>query len=157
MVIQGSREPRKHENYKIKKDLGSDSLISIDQISILYTNMDSYTNKINNFKQYLACESLKPYVIILTEINAKNYKYPLLESEMQINGYNLFLTNLNNKDRGIAVYVDVNLNCLQLDDFSTFNEHLALIISGKTKQLNVFAIYRSPNSSLDNDELLFND
>ena len=25
----------------------------------------------------------------------------------------------------------------------------------KTKQLNVFVIYRSPNSSLDNDELLF--
>ena len=44
---------------------------------------------------------------------------------MQINGYNLFLTNLNNKDRGITIYVDVNLNCLQLDDFSTFNEHLA--------------------------------
>ena len=74
---------------------------------------------------------------------------------MHINGYNLFLTNLNNKDRGITIYVDVNLNCLQLDDFSTFNEHLALTISGKTKQVNVFAICRNPNSSLDNDELLF--
>ena len=79
--------------------------------------MDSFTNKINNFKQYLACESPKPHVIILTEINAKNHKYPLLELKMQINGYNLFLTNLNNKDRGIAIYVDVNLTCLQLDDF----------------------------------------
>ena len=36
---------------------------------------------------------------------------------MQINGYNLFLTNLNSKERGIAIYVDVNLNCLQIDDF----------------------------------------
>ena len=75
---------------------------------------------------------------------------------MQINAFNLFLTNLIYKDSGIAIYVDVNLNCLQLNDFSTYNEYVALTISGKTKQLNVFAIYRSPNSSLDNDELLFN-
>ena len=75
---------------------------------------------------------------------------------MQIIGYNLFLTNLNNKDRGIAIYVDNKLNCLQIDDFSAFNEHLALSIYGQTKNLNIFAIYRSPNSSIDNDKSLCN-
>ena len=121
MVIRGLRDPKKLENSKSKKESCSDSLSSIEQISILYTNMDSYTNKINNFKQYLACESPKPHVIILTETNEKNYKYSLLESEINISGYNVFLTNLNSKDRGIAIYVDVKLNCLQIDDFSTFN------------------------------------
>ena len=54
MVIQGSRKPRKLVNSKIKKDSCSDSLTTIEQTSILYTIMNSYTNKINNFKQYLA-------------------------------------------------------------------------------------------------------
>ena len=94
--------------------------------------MDSNTNIINKFKQYLACESPRLHVIILTKINVKSYKYLLLEYEMQINGNNLFLNNLYSKDRGTAIYEDIKFNCLQTEDFSTFNEHLVLSISGKT-------------------------
>ena len=37
----------------------------------------------------------------------QHYKYPVAESELQINGYNLFTKKLSNKNyRGIAIYVD---------------------------------------------------
>ena len=53
-----------------------------DVINVLYSNIDSFSNKFEYFKQELQCKSIKPSIIILTEINAKNYKYSLLESEL---------------------------------------------------------------------------
>ena len=60
-----------------------------DVINVLYINIASFSNKFEYFKQELQCISIKPSIIILTEINAKNYKYPLLESELQIDRYNV--------------------------------------------------------------------
>ena len=84
MDVRGSRDSRKFENSKIKKELCPDKINEIDQISILYTKMDCYTNKINIFKQYLSYESTKPHVIILTESNAKtsNIRYSNLRCRL---------------------------------------------------------------------------
>jgi exonuclease III len=79
-------------------------------------NIDSFFNKINDLKLLISNDNdAKPNIIILTEINAKHYKYPLLESELQICGYNLFTKNLSVKGyRGVAIYIDNRLQGMQI-------------------------------------------
>ena len=121
----------------------------------MYTNIDSLYNKLDLLKCTLYNMEHIPNIIILTEINAKNFKYPVLESELQISGYNLFCKNLSIKSkRGIAIYVDNKLNSLCIDDLIEFNEGLLINITGKNNNLAIFCVYRSPNSNLDNDDKL---
>ena len=45
-----------------------------DVINRFYTNVDNFSNKFEYFKQELQCVSIKPSILILTEINATKYK-----------------------------------------------------------------------------------
>jgi exonuclease III len=130
---------------------------SIESITVLYTNMDSYINKRKEFKLFLETLSSKPHVIALTEINSKRqYAERVVESELQIDGYRLYCSNLSvEKRRGVLLYVDVALTSTQLDIESAFNEYIAVKIRGEFNELLVCNVYRSPNSSAENDKHLF--
>ena len=56
----------------------------------MYTKTASLYNKLEILKCTLNNNDNIPNIIILIKINAKNFKYQVLESELQINGYNLF-------------------------------------------------------------------
>jgi hypothetical protein len=101
--------------------------------------------------------SSKPRVIALTEINSKRqYAERVVESELQIDGYRLYCSNLSvEKRRGVLLYVDVALTSTQLDIESAFNEYIAVKIRGEFNELLVCNVYRSPNSSAENDKHLF--
>ena len=62
-------------------------------LNFLHTNIDTYSNKIASQNLRLKTCKNKPNIIILTQIKTKNYKYPIAEFELQINGYNLFIKN----------------------------------------------------------------
>ena len=170
--VQGSRKSRKYEDHKSKKKIldgynnnfihntlttkDNEYEVNFNTLNFLYTNIDTYSNKKTDLQiKQQTCKN-KPNIIILTEINAKHYKYPVAESELQINDYNLFITNLLNKDyRGIAVYVDNKVQSMQLDDVTTFNENILLKITNNNKDIIICCIYRSPNSDLINDMKLY--
>lgn len=105
---------------------------------------------------FLETLSKPPHIIVLTEINAKNYKYPLIESELNIEGYNLIVANLSdNIHRGILMYVDCTLRVIEMEkQIKGFEEYIAINIKGKNNNIIVSAIYRSPNSSPTNDKKL---
>ena len=74
------------ENLPIKNINNSDicEMVLLKKIVIVYTNIDSYANKIGDSKSYLSTmnEASTPHIIALTEVNANNYKFAMQESEL---------------------------------------------------------------------------
>ena len=70
----------------------------------MYTNCDTLTNKTSELK--LAIYSNHPDIIVLTEVTPKNNRYILQKSEIEIKGYNLYISDFEETNtRGVAVYV----------------------------------------------------
>ena len=119
--------------------------------------MDGLNNKKDDLKMFLNSLDNRPQVIALTEINAKHYTQKTLESELNLDGYDLFCHNLSEKPhRGILIYTEKSLCASLLDIDTKFNEAITLKIKGKDNDLYISNIYRSPNSSPDNYKMLNN-
>ena len=52
----------------------------------MYTNIDCISNKIAYIRDFYSFNKNKLNIIILTEINAKNCKYPIIDTELNITG-----------------------------------------------------------------------
>ena len=76
----------------------------VDFFKILYTNVDSLINKIDELKLLIRQE--EPHLVAVTEILPKNSVYPVQEQELQIDGFNI-VSNLEvaneSKLRGIHI------------------------------------------------------
>ena len=131
-----------------------DSGEDFDVCKVLYSNVDSFLNKKDEFLIRIA--DLKPSIIALSEIKPKNAS-TFCESEYAITNYDMFL----NKDhkRGVAIYVDKSLKAREYEElyvcgfeecvWCTFDD-----VNGEKVLLG--CIYRSPNTSTDeNDDKLF--
>ena len=120
---------------------------------ILYTNADSLHNKLHELKILISTLEHPPQIIAITEVKSKKYNKSVV-SEFNIPGYELYSTNLEEVSRGILLYVDDNLHSsINLID-SLFKEYLIVSVKGDNINLTICTVYRSPNSSLDNDHLL---
>ena len=98
----------------------------------------------------------RPSVIVITEVNSKIIHNNLCESDFSLNGYKLYSVNISvSSQRSIIVYVDSSLISSQLEIAEEFSECMFV----KIKMVNNIAVtigafYRSPGSSLDNDQKL---
>ena len=128
-------------------------------MKVLYSNVDCLTNKMNDIKLLIfENQKNKPDIILLTEINAKNFKYSFTENELKLPGYKLYSKNIGIKNRrGIVVYVNDTINVIECTNIDTkFEEQILLeIINKQTKNIYISCIYRSPNSEVLNDNLLY--
>ena len=97
----------------------------VDFFKILYTNVDSLINKIDELKLLIRQE--EPHLVAVTEILPKNSVYPVQEQELQIDGFNivsvLFLLYINDlpnalEDNNIKLFADD----AKLDNSITCNE-----------------------------------
>ena len=99
---------------------------------------------------------IRPNIIGLTEMKAKNQVYSINTAEYEIPNYDLFL-NADPK-RGIALYFDKSLNAKECDEFqkSGFEESLWCTCKGANEEsVLIGCVYRSPSSSLENTENLY--
>ena len=120
----------------------------------LYSNVDSLLNKKSEL--LVLIDELKPDIIGITEFKAKNQFYIPLDSEYEVPNYDLFM----NKDpkRGVALYFHKKLNAKEyyLLGNTKFEECVwGTFVGGKGERVLIGCIYRSPNSSVANDERLF--
>ena len=119
----------------------------------MYTNMDSYVNKRMKLKLFLSSLPTLPSIIAITEVNPKNYSEAVIESELVLDGYQLFCVHLSEKNyRGVLIYVKNNISACQIDIESTFEEYIVVKIRSESQELLVCCIYRSPNSTVENDK-----
>ena len=80
----------------------------------MYTNCDTLTNKICELK--LAIDSNDPDIIVLSEVTPKNNRYILQESEIEIKGYNSYISNFEDTNtRGVALYVKKCITSNQIE------------------------------------------
>jgi hypothetical protein len=127
--------------------------IASNKFNFLYTNADCFTNKREDLSLLLGTLDYKPSLIAITEVNSKIAGNNLIESDYNLNGFNLFSVNVSVlHKRGIIVYVDNNLNSCQLEIDKKFEENIIVKISDVGEfSINVGIFYRSPNSNLEND------
>jgi len=100
-------------------------------------------------------KDIKPHIVGLTEIKAKNQVYPVGDSEFEIPNYDMFL-NKNSK-RGIALYFDKTLNARECDELNDtdFEESLWCTFKGANDEsVLIGCLYRSPSAQLVNTEKL---
>ncbi len=100
----------------------------------------------------------KPDIICLSEILPKHSKYSVLLTELQIKGYDCF-TNINDMDckRGVAVYTKDHLCAVpsKVKESMIFTESAWCEIALRgNDRLYIGGIYRSPNSSDENNKKL---
>ena len=122
---------------------------------MMYTNMDSFINKRMELDIFLSSLEYKPNIIAITEVNSKRFVDDITESELSIEGYDMFSVHLSEKNfRGVVIYVDKRLVANQVEIETKFNEFIAVKIRGGASEILVCNIYRSPNSSVANDKEL---
>jgi hypothetical protein len=117
----------------------------------MYTNADSLLNKRNELEAMV--EIHKPAIIGIVEVKPKNYRFSVQECEVSLPGYELF-HNLDQDGRGICLHIQGDLKPAPSAIKSDFQE--AVFVDCKVSQvetLTVGLVYRSPNSSDDNEKL----
>ena len=125
------------------------------KLLIFYTNADNMINKRNEIQSLVSTNN--PDVFCITETLPKNVLLKIEECEIQIDGYDCF-SNINNSNchRGVAIYTKRYLNARSyLTNVKDFQEHACrkIELSDKTS-LHILCLYRSPNSTSENNKLL---
>lgn len=146
-------------------------------LNFWYTNADSLPNKISELELRIQAAAEKPHIIAITEVKPKNSRYKVQQSELQLQGYDMFSTNLETQsNRGIIVYTLNTLEAvvqeIEEDDpqavvyggtqqplttnrAAKFEESVWMNIKLKGKDtLLVGCVYRSPNSTDGNASAL---
>ena len=123
-------------------------------IRVLFTNAQSIVNKIEELRAVVAME--EPDVVAVTETWTNEN---IGEEYLQIKGYEIITRkDRNDTDRGrgggVIVYVHKNLNAWCIDNETTFNQCTSIGVKCKSEKLAIHLVYRSPNSSKDNDNAL---
>lgn len=117
----------------------------------MYTNADSLHNKLSELKVLLDSLTKKPKIIAITEVKDKTNQ-DVKAQEFSIPGYLIYSNNLSDNSRGVIIYVDSALESSEISLTSNFKENVIIKVKGSDNlNLTVCTIYRSPNSSLEND------
>jgi len=79
----------------------------------------------------------------------------VLNSELQIDGYNLYTNDLGKMWRGVAVYASRDIYCNQIYVESVFKDFVIVELRyGREEKLIFGNFYRSQNSATESDEEL---
>ena len=149
----GIQDQRPSVESKSCQDQNSSTIKSYQSLRVFYTNADNLINKRNEL--YHSLTSIKPEIICITEILTENAFLPVDDYELQIQGFECF-TN-NNKSMcyiGVLIYTKkclkaVAVNLSELD----YQEYVYLLSSKNSGVLHILFIYRSPNSTIENNNL----
>jgi hypothetical protein len=132
---------------------GNEAFKTCEKLCCVYTNADSFMNKLQEFKlRYIDGEEDTPDVIAVTEVMAKNVWYKLHKAELSIPGYDMFPDNFPpEKGRGVVMYVKQELKAVEVHMDTEFHENVWVSINLADKsRLLLGCIYKSPSSTEEN-------
>lgn len=131
------------------------SVFNVDRdktyLKVISTNCDSLMNKRDELLVLIA--QYEPKIIILSEILPKNIHLPLDKCEFVLPDYEVFISSLET-GRGVAIYVHESLPALLIETFSFISFQESVWCCAKLNnfdKLLIGSIYRSPNSSAENN------
>lgn len=123
----------------------------------MYTNADSLANKVEDLKLLVNSLDVKPNIIAITEAKSKHKKFQAELSEFNLHGYNIISNDsyLDSNSRGIVVYIDNKIDFSIIECKSKLKEALVFKIKTSNRnELYIYVIYRSPNSTDENNQFL---
>ena len=124
---------------------------NLTQLKLLYTNARSIVAKISELSA-VSFEN-NPDVIAITE----SWTNPNIDSSfLQIAGYNLLIRKdredtTDGRGGGILVYIKNELKCYEIPSPSTAIQIASFKITLDKDDLDMYIVYRSPNSSQENN------
>ena len=136
-------------NDKNKNSDENDTCYKINSLTVMYTNVDSLTNKLNEVEVY--ANLYEADIILLTEHLSKN------PSSKFDNVFNLKNFNCleDNTGRGVCLFYKDNLNVVKNDMMSNlYKPSLFVTIKTDDKPINIGLIYRSPNNEVKENKKL---
>lgn len=140
----------RHQLDRIKsKKLSTDNQV----FKLLNCNARSIINKLHFLHLYIA--ELSPDIVTITE-SWSNLNHP--DALLSIPGYSLFRSDRNTRGGGVLLYVSSRYHSSLFEPLS--NSNFCDSVWCVTKFPNnsvalIGAVYRPPNSSFDNDQILF--
>ena len=123
-----------------------------------YTNVDSLSNKWDEFCADIKSKGREPDIIMLTEVLPKNFRFQLTRAEIALQGYEMFPESFpNNMSRGTVIYIKETLKAVEVKFDTNFEESTWVKINLKgTDCLLCGCIYKSPSNSAVNEVHLRN-
>lgn len=124
-------------------------------LGCLFTNADTLTNKSEELKARKDAEYTM--IIGINEVLPKNSRYAPTVPVLSIEGYDLFINNLSGKTgiRGTALYIKSDLKATEVSMSVVFKKHIFVSVDlAEGNKLLIGCIYRSPNSSEENNDSL---
>ena len=146
--MEGSGGSRSNQSEKGKNLPGRSELNTLE---IIYTNAQSIVNKIDELR--CTAVTLKPDIILINESWTHN---DITKGYLSIQGYELSARKdrtdtTHGRGGGLLVYNKVGLVVTEKECKTTFNQLLTVSVATQTKPLEINLIYRSPNSSAENN------
>lgn len=130
-------------------------------IHLFYTNADSLRNKMDELRVRTDAnlnDNKITHVIGITEVRAKNSEYVAEMCEYNLYGYNMFLNNEESINcRGVILYVSNFFEATPVEFNNKYSDAVWVSIKliNNTNML-IGCVYRSPNSTTENNSLLLN-
>lgn len=122
-----------------------------DKFTIYYTNSDQLTKtKLNEL--FLLSKLYQPDIICITEVLPKNSIITPSDPMYAIDGYKIICSRL--QGRGILMYSKPHIQVQVLANIVVFEEYLLCNIICDKEKLLLCVVYRSPNSTVQNDIFL---
>ena len=120
----------------------------------MYTNADSLLNKMDELRRDIQAKD--PYIIAITEIKPKKFRFPITKAEINIQGYETHTNDLGTKKgREILIYVKNNLESNEIVFKTEFQESLWITIKMNRNDKPLFGcIYRSESLPEKNNDAL---
>ena len=153
---EGVRRSKNTVNSQVLTETNVNKVMDFNGIQCFYTNADSLPNKLGELMTRMQDEKNSYEVIGITEIYPKNCRYMPGKAELQIEGYELFLSESTSfSKRGAALYINKKLKSEEIKFKEKFDESVwAQIKLNNNDMLLLGCIYKSPSSSPENlDEL----
>lgn len=124
-------------------------------LNCLYTNADSLSNKLYELKGRVQEAKHGLDIIGITEVYPKKCRFLPGKAELQLDGFELFLSEGDGNKRGVAIYINEQLKAEEIKISSNYIESVWVKIKLRgSDELLVGCVYKSPNSDKDNLSLL---
>ncbi len=121
----------------------------------MYTNCDTLTNKLDELITNIKIQN--PDIIVLVEVTPKNNRFIIQKSELEMQGYTLFINDFNRKgNRGVAIYVKNKIKATQyIFENGAHDAVWVDILVEQNKKMLIGGVYRSPHSSQEDNTSLW--
>ena len=134
------------------------SSVDVSNLFCYYSNVDSLSNKWDEFCVDIKNKGREPDIIMLNEVLPKNLRFQLTKAEIALEGYEMFPESFPaDMSRGTVIYVKETLKAVEVKFDSSFEESTWVKINLKgTDCLLCGCIYKSPSCSAVNEVNLRN-